>query len=187
MKTRRRLSMNSQLIELRSVCNIIKNILPDAVAIDSYKGTSLQSSLKEVVYSLRDAQYKIRGQKEVIRRSSQLRSMKLPEIYDFVNDLVGKVPSHPQSLPSDLSPEEAAFRNSAMKCVAALRQISVKLESSVEYYALFMAPQEGEDDRSYIDVAVASVEDAFSLYDKPITLESIDAIRDALVQKHVSL
>ena len=79
------LSLNTQLAKLRSVNNLLKQTIPEAACKkdNGFNDISLCEELKQVIYSLRDIQYMLRGIDNV-RRSTQTRKMNIIEIRTYL-------------------------------------------------------------------------------------------------------
>lgn len=86
---KRPLSLNTQLTKLRIVNNLLKQTLPEAVRIkeNGFTDTSRCDELKQVIYSLRDIQYMLRGLDYKAHRSSQTRKMTIFEIRSYLESI----------------------------------------------------------------------------------------------------
>lgn len=80
------LSLNTQLSKLRIVNNLLKQTLSEAVCEkeNGFKDTSRCNELKQVIYSLRDIQYMLRGLDYNAHRSEQTRKMSIDEIRAYL-------------------------------------------------------------------------------------------------------
>lgn len=80
------LSLNTQLSKLRLVNNLLKQTLSEAVCEkdNGFKDTSRCTELNQVIYSLRDIQYNLRGLDYTAKRSSQTRKMNILEIRKYL-------------------------------------------------------------------------------------------------------
>lgn len=70
-------SLNTQLAKLREANNALKQI---ASQLSDLNQEFAASELKQVIYSLRDIQYKLRGIKQKIHRSAQTKNLSIIEI-----------------------------------------------------------------------------------------------------------
>ena len=86
---KRPLSLNTQLAKLRLVNNLLKQTLPEAIRIkeNGFTDTSKCDELKQVIYSLRDIQYMLRGLDYKAHRSSQTRKMTIFEIRSYLESI----------------------------------------------------------------------------------------------------
>ena len=83
------LSLNTQLAKLRAVNNLLKQTLPEAICItNGFRDTSRCEELKQVIYSLRDIQYMLRGLNYKAHRSSQTRKMTISEIQSYFESII---------------------------------------------------------------------------------------------------
>ena len=87
---KRPLSLNTQLTKLRIVNNLLKQTLPEAIRIkeNGFTDTSRRDELKQVIYSLRDIQYMLRGLDYKAHRSSQTRKMTIFEIRSYLESII---------------------------------------------------------------------------------------------------
>lgn len=85
---RKALSLNTQLTKLRSVNNLLKQTIPEAAISRENKtfDLSLCEELKQVIYSLRDIQYMLRGLDYHAHRSAHIRKMGIIEIRTYLNN-----------------------------------------------------------------------------------------------------
>lgn len=84
------LSLNTQLTKLRTVNNLLKQSISEAVYIkdNGFKDTSYSEEIKQVIYSLRDIQYRLRGlNKYSAHRKAQTRKMDIIEIRNYLKSL----------------------------------------------------------------------------------------------------
>jgi len=82
---RKELSLNTQLTSVREAISLLKQLVSNASILDlTYEG-SRAHSLQQLIYSLRDIQYRLRGLKHKVARSSQERKLSIDEICDFLN------------------------------------------------------------------------------------------------------
>lgn len=86
---RKPLSLNTQLTKLRMVNNLLKQTIPEAVCMtkNGFRDTSRCEELRQVIYSLRDIQYKLRGLKYNAHRSTQTRKMTIAEIRAYFESI----------------------------------------------------------------------------------------------------
>lgn len=87
---KRPLSLNTQLSKLRAVNNLLKQSIPEAIFVkaNGFKDTSYCDEIKQVIYSLRDIQYKLRKLcNYTARRSSQTRKMNIVEIREYLKSI----------------------------------------------------------------------------------------------------
>ena len=83
------LSLNTQLTKLRIINNLLKQTIPEAVCtVNGFKDTSRCEELKQVIYSLRDIQYLLRGLKYSAHRSTQTRKMTIFEIRNYFESIL---------------------------------------------------------------------------------------------------
>ena len=80
------LSLNTQLTKLRTINNLLKQSIPEAVFIkeNGFRDLSLCEELRQVIYSLRDIQYMLRGLDYKAHRSAQTRKMDIIEIRRYL-------------------------------------------------------------------------------------------------------
>jgi hypothetical protein len=85
---RKALSLNTQLTKLRSVNNLLKQTIPEAAISRENKtfDLSLCEELKQVIYSLRDIQYMLRGLDYHAHRSTHTHKMNIVEIRTYLNN-----------------------------------------------------------------------------------------------------
>ena len=85
---RKALSLNTQLTKLRTVNNLLKQTIPEAAISRENKtfDLSLCEELKQVIYSLRDIQYMLRGLDYHAHRSAHTRKMNIIEIRTYLNN-----------------------------------------------------------------------------------------------------
>ena len=83
------LSLNTQLTKLRMVNNLLKQTIPEAICIkeNGFRDTSRCDELKQVIYSLRDIQYMLRGLDYSAHRSTQTRKMTIFEIRAYLESI----------------------------------------------------------------------------------------------------
>lgn len=84
------LSLNTQLTKLRIVNNLLKETAPKAtfVKANGFKDTSYCEEIKQVIYSLRDIQYKLRGLSNyTAHRRAQTRKMSITEIREYLKSV----------------------------------------------------------------------------------------------------
>lgn len=81
------LSLNTQLTKLRTVNNLLKQSIPEAIFTkeNGFKDSSLCEELRQVIYSLRDIQYMLRGLDYKAHRSTQTRKMNIIEIREYLH------------------------------------------------------------------------------------------------------
>ena len=86
------LSLNTQLTKLRTVNNLLKQSIPEAVFTkeNGFKDSSLCEELRQVIYSLRDIQYMLRGLDYKAHRSTQTRKMNIIEIREYLHTTYSK-------------------------------------------------------------------------------------------------
>ena len=84
------LSLNTQLAKLRIVNNLLKQTVSEAICINrnGFRDTSRCEELKQVIYSLRDIQYMLRGLDYTAHRSAQTRKMTIFEIRDYFESII---------------------------------------------------------------------------------------------------
>lgn len=84
------LSLNTQLTKLRTINNLLKQTMSEAVYIkeNGFRDTSRCDELKQVIYSLRDIQYMLRGLDYSAHRSAQTRKMTIFEIRDYMKSII---------------------------------------------------------------------------------------------------
>ncbi len=84
------LSLNTQLTKLRAVNNLLKQTISEAICVNEngFKDTSRCEELKQVIYSLRDIQYMLRGLDYKAHRSSQTRKMDIIEIRAYFESII---------------------------------------------------------------------------------------------------
>lgn len=83
---RKPLSLNTQLSKLRLVNNLLKQSLS---GIMQTQGDSTHcDKLRQVIYSLRDIQYDLRGLKLQIHRSAHTQKMSIEEIRTYLNSII---------------------------------------------------------------------------------------------------
>ena len=83
------LSLNTQLTKLRTVNNLLKQTIPEAICLSNgFKDTSRCDELKQVIYSLRDIQYMLRGLDYSAHRSAQTRKMTIFEIRSYFESII---------------------------------------------------------------------------------------------------
>ena len=84
------LSLNTQLTKLRTVNNLLKQTISEAIYIkeNGFRDTSRCDELKQVIYSLRDIQYMLRGLDYSAHRSAQTRKMTIFEIRDYMKSII---------------------------------------------------------------------------------------------------
>lgn len=90
------LSLNTQLAKLRAVNNLLKQTISEAICIkeNGFRDTSRCDELKQVIYSLRDIQYTLRGLNYNARRSGQTRKMTISEIQDYLKSIFESKTEH---------------------------------------------------------------------------------------------
>lgn len=90
------LSLNTQLTKLRIINNLLKQTIPEAICIkeNGFRDTSRCDELKQVIYSLRDIQYMLRGLDYSAHRSTQTRKMTIFEIRDYMKSIFESKPEH---------------------------------------------------------------------------------------------
>lgn len=90
------LSLNTQLTKLRMINNLLKQTIPEAICIkeNGFRDTSRCDELKQVIYSLRDIQYMLRGLDYSAHRSTQTRKMTIFEIRDYMKSIFESKPEH---------------------------------------------------------------------------------------------
>lgn len=84
------LSLNTQLSKLRTVNNLLKQSIPEAIFVkaNGFKDTSYCDEVKQVIYSLRDIQYRLRRLDDyTAHRSSQTRKMNIVEIREYLKSI----------------------------------------------------------------------------------------------------
>ena len=83
------LSLNTQLTKLRMINNLLKQTIPEAIYIkeNGFRDTSRCDELKQVIYSLRDIQYMLRGLDYSAHRSTQTRKMTIFEIRTYLKSI----------------------------------------------------------------------------------------------------
>ena len=83
------LSLNTQLTKLRMINNLLKQTIPEAICIkeNGFRDTSRCDELKQVIYSLRDIQYMLRGLDYSAHRSTQTRKMTIFEIRAYLESI----------------------------------------------------------------------------------------------------
>lgn len=84
------LSLNTQLTKLRIINNLLKQTIPEAAYIkeNGFRNTTLCDELKQVIYSLRDIQYMLRGLDYSAHRSTQTRKMTIFEIRSYLESVL---------------------------------------------------------------------------------------------------
>lgn len=94
------LSLNTQLTKLRSVIKLLRDTLPQAViTLDSgHKDMSHRTRLQDIVYSLRDIQYELRGLTGYkAKRSKQINHYSINEIMSLLSEEINCEPKrHPE-------------------------------------------------------------------------------------------
>lgn len=90
------LSLNTQLTKLRTINNLLKQTIPEAVYTkkNGFRDTSRCDELKQVIYSLRDIQYMLRGLDYNTHRSTQTRKMTIFEIRDYLESIFKSEDEH---------------------------------------------------------------------------------------------
>lgn len=84
------LSLNTQLSKLRMVNNLLKQSISEAVFVNDngFKDASYCYEIKQVIYSLRDIQYKLRHLDNYsANRSQQTRKMNIVEIREYLKSI----------------------------------------------------------------------------------------------------
>lgn len=83
---RKPLSLNTQLSKLRLVNNLLKQSLSGIMQTQS--DSAYCDKLRQVIYSLRDIQYNLRGLKLQIHRSAHTQKMSIEEIRTYLNSII---------------------------------------------------------------------------------------------------
>lgn len=94
------LSLNTQLTKLRSVIKLLKGTLPQSVVVleSGHRDTSRISLLKDIIYSLRDIQYELRGLTGYkAKRKAQVNHYSINEIEELLSAEISSIsyPTHP--------------------------------------------------------------------------------------------
>ena len=90
------LSLNTQLTKLRMINNLLKQTIPEAIYTkeNGFRDTSRCDELKQVIYSLRDIQYMLRGLDYSAHRSTQTRKMTIFEIRAYLESIFKSEDKH---------------------------------------------------------------------------------------------
>lgn len=170
MNTKKELSLNTQLSKLREINSTLKLARIDALNLDSRYGGNRGFQIQQFIYSLRDLQYKLRGLKIKVSRSSQVRKMSVAEIYDLIVRELSFLPS--------TTITDTVFTDYSYK----LQTVQILLGSVVEYCNLFKSPEDikEDEDKEIIQQYVHLLEK----YKFPVlNREQIEILRNTLLQK----
>lgn len=168
MNTKKELSLNTQLTKLREINNLLKQSLSVASHLDSLYGGNRSFQVRQFIYSLRDLQYKLRGLKIKVSRSTQTRRLSVLEIHNQIS--------------TQLSNFASTQNDVAKEYCSKLQQIQILLNTVIQYCGTHKSQEDfkEEQDREVVNNYVKRLDDLqFPQLDK----DQIDILRDVLIEK----
>lgn len=162
---KKELSLNTQLTKLREINSLLKLTVSPAIRLDSLYGGNRGFQIQQFIYSLRDLQYRLRGLKIKVSRSTQVRRMSVSEVYDSIN--------------SQLVNSSTEFDDTAEEYFSNLQQIQALLGTVVQYCNIHKSLEE-EQNQKVVDRFVEMLDE----HNFPALNQSqIELLRDTLIQR----
>lgn len=165
---KKELSLNTQLTKLREINSLLKLTVSPAIHLDSLYGGNRGFQIQQFIYSLRDLQYRLRGLKIKISRSTQVRRMSVSEVYNSIN--------------SQLVSSLIEFDSTAEEYFSNLQQIQALLGTVVQYCNIHKSPEdlEEEQNQKIVDRFVEMLDE----HNFPALNQSqIELLRNTLLQR----
>lgn len=165
---KKELSLNTQLTKLREINGLLKLTVSPATRLDSLYGGNRGFQIQQFIYCLRDLQYRLRGLKIKVSRSTQVRRMSVSEVYNSIN--------------SQLVNSSIEFDDTAEEYFSNLQQIQALLGTVVQYCNTHKSLEdlEEEQNQKVVDRFVEMLDE----HDFPALNQSqIELLRDTLIQR----
>lgn len=165
---KKELSLNTQLTKLREINSLLKLTVSPAIRLDSLYGGNRGFQIQQFIYSLRDLQYRLRGLKIKVSRSTQVRRMSVSEVYDSIN--------------SQLVNSSTEFDDIAEEYFSNLQQVQTLLGTVVQYCNIHKSLEdlEEEQNQKVVDRFVEMLDE----YNFPALNQSqVELLRDTLIQR----
>lgn len=166
---KKELSLNTQLTRLREINSLLKQNISLATSLDSFYGGNRGFQIQQFIYSLRDLQYRLRGLKIKVSRSTQVRRMSASEIYDSIDSQIVN-----SSIEFDDNIAEKYFSN--------LQQIQALLGTVVQYCNIHKSLEDLEEEKN--QKVVDRFVEMLNKYNFPVlNKDQIELLRNTLIQK----
>ena len=165
---KKELSLNTQLTKLREINSLLKLTVSPAIRLDSLYGGNRGFQIQQFIYSLRDLQYRLRGLKIKVSRSTQVRRMSVSEVYDSIN--------------SQLVNSSTEFDDTAEEYFSNLQQIQALLGTVVQYCNIHKSLEDLEEEQN--QKVVNRFVEMLDEHNFPALNQSqIELLRDTLIQR----